>query len=230
MSPVAVRGNRYHPTRDVAILTEPWTVDELMDAARTTSRPVAHKAVPGTSEHERLMAAGGHIYQQCPPLGLDASTPAVLSWCEAHSLLPVESGMGVDLLELWTTWYEVIHESWSPTAPHDRLLELFGPLVQGLDPERTSICRVDGAILAVAFFFPDDQPPEVLTEALVPEHPHARTAVASCMARVLAQAEGEVRFDGHVGDPHFFPLLQTLPGVYADASAPLDLIEIRPVG
>lgn len=46
--PVTTRLNHVHPTRDVAILEEPWTVDEVREAARRSPRPLAQKAVPGT--------------------------------------------------------------------------------------------------------------------------------------------------------------------------------------
>ena len=226
MSPVDVRANPYHPTRDIAILSEPWTVEEFIEAVTRASKPLSQKATPGTATHDRLLAAGGHVYQQCPPLELDASTPAIAQWCADHELLPTETGEAVDLLELFTTWYEVLHASWSPTAPHDELRDLFRDIAGEIDPRRTAICRVRGEIVAVAFAFPEDVPEAILTEAILPAHPRARDAVASCMARALSEVVGITRFDGHVSDPHFFPLLQTLPGVYAGAHDPLDLIEV----
>jgi hypothetical protein len=226
MSPVDVRGNPYHPTRDIAILREPWTADELVEAAGRASKPLSQKATPGTSSHERLLEAGGRIYQQCPPLELDAGTTAVQQWCADHQLLPTETGEEIDLLELFTTWYEVLHTSWSPTAPHDELRDLFRDVADEIDQRRTAICRVRGEIVAAAFVFSDDVPEGILTEALLPAHPLARDAVASCMARTLSDAAGIVRFDGHVSDPHFYPLLQSVPGVYAGANDPLDLIEV----
>lgn len=226
MPPVEVKPNPYHPTRDIAILREPWTVEELVEATTRTPRPLSNKAVAGTSRHDRLMAAGGRVYQQCPPQELDAGDPAVSRWCERHATLLVETCENVDLPEVWTSWYEVIHAGWAPTAPHEQLRDLFGPLVAEISAARSTICRLDGEIVAVAFVFEQDDPREILTEAMLPKHPQARKAVASCLARTLRDAPGIVRFDGHVSDPHFYPLLQTLPGVYAGSNDPLDLIEI----
>lgn len=225
--PVEVRPNPYHPTRDIAVLRDPWTAEEVVAAARRNPLPLTQKAVPGTSKHDRLVAAGATVYQQCPPLQVDASTEAVKQWCEDHRLLPVASLEGQDLSGLWTDWYEVIHRNWSPTAPHDVLVELFADLVAEIDPHRSVGCTVDGQLVAVAFVFPGDRPPEILTEALQPNHPHARKAVASCMAAALASFDELVRFDGHVSDPHFAPLWSTVPGVHADEDDPLDLLEIR---
>ena len=47
-----------------------------------------------------------------------------------------------------------------------------------------------------------------------------------CMAHVISEANGVLRFDGHVEDPHFYPLWTTVPGVYAGTDDPLDLLEI----
>lgn len=224
--PVSVRTNPFHPTRDIAILQDPWTADEAREAAQGHDKPLTQKAVPGTSKHQRLLDAGATAYQQCPPLEVDASAPAVKQWCEQHRVLPVQPLEGVDVLELWTRWYEVIHRGWSPAAPHDVLVELFADLAMEIDPSRSVACTVNGQMVAVAFCFPGDEPPEILTEALVPDHPNARAAVASCMAAALAPMDCIVRFDGHVSDPHFAPLWATVPGVYAGESDPLDLLEI----
>lgn len=226
--PVTVRSNPYHPTRDLAILTEPWTAHELRQAVAHRPRPLSQKAIPGTDKHRRLLAAGATVYQRCPPLQVDASTPQVRDWCRTHAILPVQDLHDEDLDELWCTWYETIHRDWSPTSPHRTLLELFAPLVEEIDPLRSTMCHVDGVPVAVAFVFPTDDPPEILTEALLPHHARARDAVASCMAAALAHMDRTVRFDGHVTDPHFHPLWNTVPGVYAGANDPLDLVEIKP--
>ncbi len=224
--PVEVVPNPYHPTRDIVLLRDPWTADEVRDAAAANPRPLMQKAIPGTDKHARLMAAGGRIYQQCPPLHLDVDTPEVAAWVTDHALLPVVDAAGVDLLELWTSWYEVIHRGWAPTAPHEALAGLFTELAAEIDPYSSSLCRIDGRVIAVAFVFPGDEPPCLLTEALEPEHRQAKDAVASCMARSLALVSGVVIFDGHVSDPHFAPLWATVPGVIAGSTDPLDLIEI----
>lgn len=224
--PVRVQPNPYHPTRDVAVLTEPWTPHEVREAARANPRPLSQKAVPGTERHARLVEAGARVYQQCPPLELDAATAQVSRWCRDHATLPVLSLRGCDVAQLWSEWYEVIHRGWSPSAPVDQLCELFVDLAAEIDPDRSVRCVVDGTTVAVAFVFPGDDPPEILTEALLPDHPQAREAVGSCMAAALAAAGGVVRFDGHVGDPHFHPLWATVPGVYAGEGDPLDLLEI----
>ncbi len=226
--PVDVRSNPYHPTRDILLLKEPWTPQEVLELAREHPRPLSQKAVPGTSKHQRLLAAGAEAYQQCPPLEFDASTRTVKQWCVDHRVLPVVSLKGMDVAQVWTDWYEVVHRGWSPTAAHDELVELFTDLVDEIDPARSCACLVQGELVAVAFCFSGDTPPEILTEAVLPGHPNARDAVASCMATVLSGFDQVVRFDGHVSDPHFAPLWSSVPGVYAGQDDPLDLLEIRP--
>lgn len=226
--PVAVRPNPYHPTRDILLVEEPWTSQDVRELARNHPRPLSQKAVPGTTKHQRLLDAGAIVYQQCPPLEVDVSTPAVTQWCAEHRVLPVTSLSGMDVTQVWTRWYEVIHQGWSPAAAHEELLDLFADLVTEIDPEHSAACMVNDELVAVAFCFPDDAPPEILTEALLPEHPHAREAVGSCMATTLSGFDGVVRFDGHVSDPHFAPLWSTVPGVYAGQNDPLDLLEIKP--
>lgn len=213
---------------DTAVLEEPWTADELRRFAASHPRPLSATAMPGSDAHRRLLEAGARIYQSCPPLRVDASTPEVREWARAHATLPTTNLESADVVELWTTWYEVIHRGWSPTAPHAELLALFDEVASEIAPNRSALCTIDGAAVAVAFVFPDDEPESILTEALIPEHPLARQAVASCMSVALAGATGVVGFDGHIGDPHFAPLWQTVPGVFAGDNDPLDLFEILP--
>lgn len=224
--PVRISPNPYHPTRDELGLTEPWTADEVRQAAAGHPKPLAAKAVPGSEAHRKLTEAGATAYQACPPLEVDATAPAVREWCEEHALLPVEPLEVEDLDELWSRWYEVIHRGWAPTAPQGELRALFAGLVAQIDPVRSVGCRVAGELVAVAFVFPGDDPEEILTEAMLPDHGRAREAVASCMAATVNEAGGTVRFDGHVHDPHFGPLWSTVPGVYAGENDPLDLLEI----
>lgn len=210
---VEARHNPFHPTRDLLVLREPWTVSEVRAVAETNARPVASKAVPGSREHTRLLAAAARVYQRCPPLQLEAGTDAVGRWREAHATLAVHDLIDADVAELWASWYEVIHRGWAPTAPHARLRGLFADLVPQIDARGSVACSLNGEVVALAFVFPGDQPPEILTEALRPEHPAARAAVGSCMAEALRQAWGTVRFEGHATDPHFAPLWATVPGV-----------------
>ncbi|MGC0141829.1 MULTISPECIES: hypothetical protein [unclassified Pseudactinotalea] len=102
-------------------------------------------------------------------------------------------------------------------------------IAEELNTERSTLSLIEGGLVAACFVFgtSNDTELEAITEALVPKHPGARRAVAACMAKVLEEAAGvPVMFDGHLSDPHFYPLLQTLPEVQANELAPLDLLEI----
>lgn len=134
----------------------------------------------------------------------------------------------MDLATTWTILYEVVHASWSPTVDRASLLELFTPmLAEELDAEHTVLSLVDDELVAACFVFAGEDPVlEVVAEALLPGHPRARAAVGGGMARVLSMAQGRpVEFDGHLSDPHFFPVLQGLPDVQT-GSTPLDLLEL----
>ena len=74
--------------------------------------------------------------------------------------------------------------------------------------------------------FGTDQDPEVeaICESLDPSNASAREVVAACMAKVLTDAgSSPVVFDGHITDPHFYPILQGIPVV---TGRPLELLEI----
>lgn len=226
--------NRVHPTRDSAWLQLPGTGSRgLLDALRDVGGlPLAIKARPETPEHAAALSAGVR-YQHCPPELVPTGTEPLRAWCEENQTVPARSGYGwtsEDLTVAWTQLYEVVHAAWAPTADRSTLLAEFRPMIaEELDAGRTAMCLIGGDLVAACFVFgtPDDPEVEAVTEALVPHHPQARAAVAACMARVLSEADGRpVMFDGHLSDPHFFPLLDTLPGVAPNASSPLDLLEV----
>ncbi|USQ82014.1 hypothetical protein NF556_10345 [Ornithinimicrobium faecis] len=199
--------------------------------------PLSLKAVPGTVEHATIVAAGGVVYQHCPPELVPTGTPTLREWCAAQRAGAARSGVHLvrgaersttDLTRAWTQLYEVVHADWSPTAPTADLLEIFGPMIEAeLESDSTVLALVDGEIVAASFVFLGSDPAvETVAEALVPGHPHARSAVGACLADVLARTDGRpVEFDGHRSDPHFFPLLASLPDVRA-GDTPLDLLEL----
>lgn len=256
--------NRVHPRRDSAWLHLPGTsevsrpptpkalsrgtaswraepssagVAALQALRRAGDLPLSLKAHPRTTEHATITAAGGAIYQQCPPELVPTGTPELADWCGAWHADAVRSGVHLvpgrertqtEVADAWTSLYEVVHAEWSPTAPTASLLEIFEPMIKAeLDPDDTVLALVDGEIVAGCFVFLGPDPTvEAVAEALVPEHPQARAAVAACPASVLARVDGRpVEFDGHRSDPHFLPLLESLPGVQAGAT-PLDLLEL----
>ncbi|MPV37621.1 hypothetical protein [Georgenia subflava] len=227
--------NGLHPTRDNAWLALPAggssaLLDALMDLG---GLPLSVKARPGTWEHAAAVAAGGARYQHCPAELVITGTASLRAWCADNRAAPVvraSTWTPEDLNAAWTRLYEVVHSSWAPTAKRSTLLAEFAPMIaEELDTERTVLSLVGAELVAACFVFgtSDDPAVEAVTEALLPEHPHARRAVAACMASVLSAADGvPVMFDGHTSDPHFYPLLRALPDVRASAQTPLDLLEV----
>lgn len=227
--------SRVHPTRDSAWLRVPRAGSSgLLDALRDVGgRPLSIKARPGTREHTAVVSAGGTRYQHCPAELVPTGTESLRAWCKDNQAVPAESAAAwtvEDLTIAWTRLYEVVHASWSPTAERSTLLAEFEPMIADeLDAERTVLSHIDEELVAACFVFgtPSDLEVEAITEALVPQHPDARAAVAACMARALSEADGRsLMFDGHISDPHFHPLLETLPDVRATAQTPLDLLEV----
>ena len=95
-----------------------------------------------------------------------------------------------------------------------------------LDQSRSVVVLRDNRITAACFVFGTGQDPEVeaICESLDPTSAYAREDVAACMAEVLAGAgSSPVMFDGHITDPHFYPILQGIPVV---TGRPLALLEI----
>lgn len=210
--------------------------------------PLSLKAPPGSVEHATILAAGGVPYQRCPAALVPTGTPELRDWCEAQLAKAARSGIQLvrgdeqtttELTRTWTRLYEVVHADWSPTAPTATLLEVFGPMIKAeLDSDRSVLALVDGEIVAAGCVFLDSEPGgdrvetsppvalEAVVEALVPGRPHARGAVGACLADVLSRTDGRpVEFDGHRSDPHFFPLLQSIPGVQV-GEVLLDLLEL----
>ena len=237
--------NRVHPQRDSAWLhlTPAASPLTLLDALRVLGGvPLALKARPGSVEHQAVLDAGGQPYQHCPPELVPTGTEALRTWCTARESAGVQAGVSLisaatwplgDMVAAWTSLYEVVHASWSPTADRATLLEVFAPMMQDeLDAQRTVLALVNGDLVAACFVFTQEGASalEAITEAVLPQHPRARDGVGAVMARVLSQAAGTpVEFDGHRSDPHFFALLQDLPEVQS-GSTPLDLLELRSPG
>lgn len=242
--------NRVHPLRDSGWLhlTPDASPGALLQALRELGGPaLSFKAAPGSPEHIALIAAGAQPYQHCPAQLVPTGTVALREWCAAREDDAAPEGVILragatrtlrELAASWTSLYEVVHASWSPTADRALLMKVFTPMIEEeLDVERAVLALVDGELVAACFVFTGEdtrqgedtgpgEPLEVITEALAPGHPQARAAVGAGMARVLSMAGGRpVEFDGHLSDPHFFPLLQSLPGVRA-GSTPLDLLEL----
>lgn len=239
---VQVRGDRVvgavarvpdpvHPTRDAAWLHLSEDADPvaLLDAVCWLGpRPMSFTAELGTAEHRALIAAGAMAYQHLPAQLVATGTPEVSTWCERHQLLEIEDLTRYDddvVADLWSTFYEILHAPWAPCAEHEVLLAEFRPLAPATDRHLSGFVADHGVPVAAALCIATEETTDACVEALVPDHAWAREAVASLMSRVLRGSDRPVRFDGHVSDPHFYPLLQTLPDVRAGGGYPAEMLE-----
>lgn len=236
--------NRVHPTRDLLFIyvRPPFRrrgiATALMERIRTRVRqPLSVKAYPGSGDHTFFTALGGVVYQTCPPLTIHTSRDDVQDWARRHK---GETVPGSDLpfdavLDCWMTDYEVCHAPWSPSVPREKLEEqLSGNVTEDADLTRSRFTLDADTIVAGCFVYPDAPIDvygekrgvgfEVTPASPLPDHPRARSGLAACIAHVLLEADGiDGTFDGHVTDPHFYPLLSTIPGVTGKA---LDLLEL----
>lgn len=186
--------------------------------------PVVAKAVPGTSRHRQLMAAGGTVYQACPPSEVDGSRPDNAAWAadaapdDAPDLIDLTEVDDAAALELWVSLYTWVHEEWAPVDDPDAVRAVFGPmLAQALDRRLSVVARRGGVDTAVAFAVRDREGSLcVVTEAVDPASPTAREDVGAVMRDVVrrcAEAGKAMFFDGHVSDPHYPQVLATIPHV-----------------
>lgn len=229
--------NRVHPTRDTpnVFVREQYRRQGIGSALVKSIQgrrwmPLSVKAHPGTVAHEFYRSLGAVRYQMCPPEQIDTATIEVLRWANENRCGGILTGdrIALDQLnEAWTEMYEIVHAPWSPTGSRATLLAEFRPMIQReLDRSRSVFVVRNDRIAAACFVFGTARDPEVeaICESLDQTNRLARLDVAACMAEVLVSAGGTpVLFDGHITDPHFFPILQLIPGVSGRA---LELLEI----
>lgn len=192
----------------------------LRDAAGV---PLLAKAVPGTPRHTQLLAVDAAVFQVCPPSEVDGSEPATAAW--ANESLPAGATLGEvagldaqEILDLWIRVYTWVHAGWSPLEDEVAAREIFGPmLAEDLALELSVLVLRDGIPTAVALSFREPEGPVcVVTEAVDPDAPSALEDVGAAMraaVRRTADAGEPMFFDGHVSDPHYPRILETIPHV-----------------
>lgn len=229
--------NSIHPQRDLVFVFVPakFRRQGIGTALVTSIKarrgvPFSVKAHPGTVAHSFYKSLGAVRYQLCPPERIDASHSEVRRWARENRGEAVYAGDRFtlpQLTEAWTEMYAVVHATWSPTGPRETLLAEFGPMIkEELDQTRSAILLREDRIVAACFVFGTEQHPEIeaICESMDPSSASAREDVAACMAKVLTDAGNTpVMFDGHITDPHFYPLLRSIQVV---TGKPLELLEI----
>lgn len=185
--------------------------------------PVAAKAEPGTPRHTWLTEAGATAYQIVPPSDIDCTDPDNLAWANRPTPDGVEvtnlTGQSADtLLELWSNFYAWVHEDWSPVADQQAAREIFAPMMsEELDRSRSVLVLRDGRPSAHGFVFREGEGWLVCCEAVAAHAPHGLEDVDTCLRAVAAglarTGARDLMVDGHVADPHLYPVLQGVPRV-----------------
>ncbi|GAA3640104.1 GNAT family N-acetyltransferase [Microlunatus ginsengisoli] len=194
-------------------------------ACTPTPYPVLTRAMSSQPAREAFARAMGfEVLMRCPSPQLHPSSLATAHWIEQH---PVPPGVRVvpasersyeEFLDAWVDLYVWIHEEWSPTVDRAIVHQLFAASgMAEVDFELTRVAIVDGRIAALACVLPDpwDNRSFLVTETVRRRLGNGTDILAATIGSAL-QACAErgitfVEFDGHVVDPHYYPLAQTLP-------------------
>lgn len=167
---------------------------------------------------------GFDVLMRCPSPQLHPGSLATSHWIEQH---PTPSGVQIvaaeersfeEFLDAWVDLYVWIHEEWSPTVDRSTVHQLFAASgMADVDFELSRVAVVDGRIAALACVLPDqwDNRSFMVTETAHRRQARGTQILAATIAAALrACAERGihfVEFDGHVVDPHYYPLSQTFP-------------------
>jgi GNAT superfamily N-acetyltransferase len=242
---VTIARNLVHPGRynlavEVAATSRGRGVGfTLIEQARRLApepKPLAAKLRPAdTAGVALLRRVGGRIYQRCPGLCPDPTSPQVLAW--AARTVPASDAVVLPLTqlpratwpELWVRQYLWVHDDWSPAA-EEPLRELARDLIAEVDPELSTITLRGASVEAVTWVFDlHGSTVEVVAETTQRHTPNGVSNVAAGLARSLSQLNErgirKAEIDGHVSDPHLAPALDTLPNVPRE---PLYLVEVDP--
>lgn len=237
-----VARNRVHPGRlNLAVEVAPryrqrGVATALVDALRRDlpePLPLSGKVRPYDPAATGLLRCfDGRVYQHCPAPRPVPSDPAIVAWCAAQSVPPHTSIVALsevpdDPVELWVEQYTWVHADWSPAAVQP-LRELAPEIVADADPHLSVVSVRNGAVVAIAWAFPEDDGDTTIVAETRRRHvsggiEQVAAALATCLGGLRRRGARAVELDGHASDPHLTPVVASLPAVAAD---PVDLVEI----
>lgn len=172
---------------------------------------------------------GGTVYQQSPPMKLDLLDSATRDWIDN---LPTEPGDGITvtrardvdveaLVTAWTDMYEWKHATWQPVASREAIGAIYDTEIRhDLDLDLTSVALDGDRVVAAVFVFetPNTDPGEpldVVAEAMDPDDPKGRVALAAALRRTAVGAAADgwecLGIDGFQTDVNLFPLVMDAP-------------------
>lgn len=201
------------------------TLFEALIDCTPTAYPILARAM--TSQPGRLAfaeAMGFDVLMRCPSPQLHPAAPATRNWIEQHpnpadvAVVTAGERSFEEFLDAWAELYVWIHEDWSPTVNRETVRALFAASgMADVDFELSQVAIVDGRIAALACVLPDqwDNRSFLVTETVSRRLPDGIRILGATIAAALracaARGINLVEFDGHVVDPHYYPLARTLP-------------------
>lgn len=163
----------------------------------------------------------GTNYQTCPGISIDLSLPSVHNWIDvklAVSSADIRPVAGIDqtrIVESFVDQYLWVHEGWSPVGSIDALRRTATSICQEADPALSSILEQDGQIAVGVHVFRVGETAEIVAETTRQKLPGGRDLLELSIATSLRACSlagiRSVEFDGHVTDPHLYPILESLP-------------------
>ena len=201
------------------------TLFEALIESTPAAYPVLTRAM--TSQSGRVAfaeAMGFDVLMRCPSPQLHPGAAATRNWIQQN---PVPTGVSVvpagersyeEFLDAWAELYVWIHEDWSPTVDRCRVRALFAAAgMADVDFELSQVAILDDRIVALACVLPDqwDNRSFLVTETVSRRLPGGIPILGATIAAALracsARGINLVEFDGHVVDPHYYPLARTFP-------------------
>lgn len=225
----------------VELACDPGQGTELLRALITDDeRPVMLRVVPGTSKADAVAAlGGGEVLQSLPPAAVPSGHPDVQDWARQRLAAAERAGVELrpgaehtldELLDLWMQAYLPMHESWAPVTDVAATREMFRTaFTESLNTAATFVAHTDGHALAATLTTAElDGIPVPCMIELAPGHTAVEAGAAASMAAVLmALSPRSVEFEGHVDEPLYMRILQTIPHTGAGALTPMDLVRMQ---
>lgn len=212
----------------------------LSALAAEGDRPILLRVLPGTPTAAAVARLGdAEVVQSLPAAAVPTGHPEVHAWVRARLETAEQQGvqlgtgreLGLEaLLDLWVEAYLPMHERWAPVTDVEALREGFDRwFAGGLDTEHTFVATAEGDPVAATFLVGE------LDGVVVPcmvevqrDHPAAETAAAASMAAVLeAVSPRPVEFEGHVDEPVYMRILESIPQRAAGQLTPMDIVRIE---
>jgi GNAT superfamily N-acetyltransferase len=195
-----------------------------------TSDPILTRAMSSQPARQAFARAMGfEVLMRCPSPQLNPGSLATGHWIQRHqppadvTVVPARERRFEEFLDAWVDLYVWIHEEWSPTVERETVYQLFAASgMADVDFELSQVALVEDRIVALACVLPDqwDNRSFLVTETVRRRLRNGIEILGATIAAALRACAQRgihfVEFDGHVVDPHYYPLSQTFPITGAD--------------